>query len=121
MADLIAGYKFERLRALTIYRGVLRRDPKARPSWTCKHDDHLAPGSARKCAEAELERREQGRGEVFTLLHCERCSEAGASSWWNDVDGEEELACPRCGVTLRRMKLVVVSSSPAVDSGNGKH
>jgi uncharacterized C2H2 Zn-finger protein len=120
VSDLIPGYTLAGP-GQRGYRGVLRRTPKSRPSWTCRHDDHLAPRSAKKCAAAERERREQGKGEVFTLLHCRRCAEASASAWWDDVPGEESLACPRCGVPLRRMKLVVVGGDPAVDQGNGKH
>jgi hypothetical protein len=118
MDDLTAGYKLAGPRKSS-YRGVLRLGRKQ--VWACRHDDHLAPRSAKACGEAELEKRTQGQGQVFTLLHCRPCAEAGGSCWWDDVPDVEELACPRCGVPLRRLKLVVVRSGPAVDEGNGKH
>jgi hypothetical protein len=118
VADLIAGYALVRP-GKAGYRGVLRRTPKSPPSWTCPHNDHLVPRSARLCAEAEREQRAQGEGQVFTLLHCKPCSEGGGSSWWDDAAGP--VACPRCGVPLLRLKLAVVGSAPAVDEGNGKH
>jgi len=122
--DLIAGYKVIEYprHATAAYRGVLRRTPGSRPSWSCScPSPHLSPVTARGCAERELERRGQGSREVFTLLHCKRCAEGGGSSWWDDVPGEEGLKCPRCGVPLERLKLVVVGSAPAVDGGNRKH
>lgn len=124
MTELTPGYKVVSYprHATAAYRGVLRRTPGSKPSWSCTcPSPHLSPVTARKCAVSELERRGQGGREVFTLLHCERCREGGASSWWDDVPGGEELACPRCGVPLRRLKLVVVGSVPAVDGGNRKH
>lgn len=124
MTDLAPGYKvipYPR-HATAAYRGVLRRTPGSKPAWTCPcPSPHLSPVTARGCAERELERRGQGGKEVFTLLHCARCAEGGGSSWWDDVPDVAELSCPRCGVPLRRMKLVVVNSGSAVDPGNGKH
>lgn len=116
MADLVPGYQVARAGAGAAYQGVLRPGPKGRPAWVCRcRPVHLVPGKARACAEAELEKREQGKGQVFTLLHCERCAGGNGPSWHDDVPGEDELACPRCGVPLRRLKLVVVGSGPAVD------
>lgn len=119
MPKLVAGFAHIR-RGTARYRGALRVTAKAVPAWTCGHD-HMTPESARLCADAELERRSQGGREVIVLLHCGRCAGGGASSWWDDVPGEEKLACPRCGVLLRRLKLVVVGGGTAVDEGNGKH
>lgn len=118
-ADLVAGYVGIK-GAAGGWHGALRPGPRARPTWTCAHV-HASPVTARPCAEAELERRVQGRKEVFRLLRCKPCSEAGASCWWDDVDGDEVPPCPRCGVPLRRLKLMVVGSPGAVDEGNGKH
>jgi hypothetical protein len=111
--ELTAGYREVQLRAGRGFQGVLRRTPGSKPAWTCRHDDHLSTVSARACAQAELTRRVQGRGEVFTLLHCGRCAEGGGSSWWDDVPDSGPLACPRCGVPLERMKLVVTERGPA--------
>jgi len=116
VADLIAGYAS--MPGAGGWHGVLRPGPRSRPVWVCAHV-HATPVTAKPCAEAELERRAQGARAVLTLLHCEPCAEDGRSSWWNDVAGP--VACPRCGVPLLRLKLVVVGSAPAVDEGNGKH
>lgn len=119
MTDLIAGYVHVR-RGTSAYKGALRATPKSAPRWTCACAPvHLTAEKARACAEAELERRTQGAGQVFTLLHCGPCSEAVGSSWWDDVPGL--AACPRCGVPLERLKLAVTGRGPAVDPGNGKH
>jgi hypothetical protein len=117
VTDLIAGYAGVRDHGGG-FAGALRATPRSVPCWTCGHR-HAAPVTARRCAEAELERRTQGRGQVFTLLHCEPCAEGVGSSWWDDVPGL--AACPRCGVPLQWLKLVVTESGPAVDRGNGKH
>jgi hypothetical protein len=112
--DLKPGYIEVQLRAGRGFQGVLRRTPGSKPAWTCRHDSHLAPGRARACAEAELERQLQGKGEVFALLHCGPCSR-----WWDDVADLGPLACPVCGVPMERLKLVVAGRGPAVDAGNG--
>ena len=112
-AELTAGYREVQLRAGRGYQGVLRRTPGSKPVWTCRHDSHLSAVSAKSCAQAELTRRVQGKGAVFTLLHCRRCTEGGGSAWWDDVPGAGSLACPRCGVPLERLKLVVTECGPA--------
>jgi hypothetical protein len=108
---LIAGFTHVQ-RGTAHYRGVLRVTPKAVPSWTCPCvPSHLTAEAAVRCARSELERRQQGGRQVFVLLHCERCSEAGGSCWWDDVPGRS-LPCPRCGVPLLRLKLAVLERSP---------
>lgn len=121
VTDLIAGYTHVQ-RGRAAYRGALRATPKSAPRWTCACAPvHLTAEKARACAAAELERRVQGGQDVLTLLHCRPCAEGGGSAWWEDVPAAESLACPRCGAPLRRLKLVVVGSAPAVDEGSGKH
>jgi hypothetical protein len=95
---LVASYM--RLRAGTAsFRGVLRATPDSAPRWTCP-DDHLSTASARRCAEAELERRNQGGREVFTLRRCGPCD-----AWYPDGPGSP---CPVCSVPMERVKLVVL-------------
>jgi len=102
-ADLTAGFA-HRSKGTSSYRGALRRE-SGLVSWTCKHD-HLQPFTAKLCAEGELERRKQGIGVVFELLHCEPCAD-----WWEDARGVS--GCPRCGVPLERVKVAVVSRESA--------
>jgi hypothetical protein len=86
------------------YKGALRVTPKAVPDWTCAHD-HFSPAVARMCAEAELERREQGGRQVFFLLRCEPCDR-----WW--TNGVSPAGCPVCSVPLERVKLAVLERGP---------
>jgi hypothetical protein len=98
-------------RGTAAYMGVLRlQASRARPAWTCGHS-HGVPVAARRCAEAELERREQGSREVFTLRRCEPCDR-----WWPDGDG---ALCPHCGVPAARLRLVALER--VLDPGNRRH
>jgi hypothetical protein len=98
---LVAGYSHIR-RGAAGYRGVLRVTPKAVPSWTCRHE-HLTTRMAAACAVAELERRENGEKEVFSLLNC-----TGCARWWTDPGARQPLPCPRCTVLLERVKVQVL-------------
>lgn len=104
MAGLVAGYTRDTAAGRLSYHGALRRDRKSAPLWACLHD-HLVVTSAQRCAEAELERREQGQGQVFSLLTCAPCGR-----WWADA---RVSACPLCSVPLQRVKLAVLESGPA--------
>jgi hypothetical protein len=118
--ELTAGWTSFTEGAARAYRGALRRTPGSTPSWVCKCPrPHLAAPTARACAAAELERRQQAEREVFTLLYCKPCDEAGYSAWWADANGT--AFCVRCGCSLERVKLVVLERTPAVDAGNRKH
>jgi rubrerythrin len=108
--DLTPGYRFRR-RGTSSYRGVLRR-PAGSEAWACPHD-HMSPGKAKLCAEAELENRRQAAQSVIVLLRCEPCDR-----WW---PAGAAGACPVCGVPMERLKLVVAGRSPAVDGGNRQH
>jgi len=101
--ELQAGFTHLR-RGTARYAGVLRADPRARPSWTCPHE-HYTAVMARSCAAAEAERRRQGGSEVLALLHCEPCER-----WWKDEPGTRHgpYACPRCSVPLERVKFAVL-------------
>jgi hypothetical protein len=109
-AGLIAGYTGAYEGALLLgWYGALRRTPKSKPVWTCAvlRHEHASATSARRCAEAELERRRQGQGAVITLLRCKPCDR-----WLPAVDVVPP-GCPVCGVPLERVKLVVAERAPA--------
>lgn len=106
---LIAGFT-RRPGGIASYAGALRATPQGVPAWVCSgpEHDHLTPPVARRCAEAELERRKQGIREVFDLLNCEP-----EGLWFADARGV--TACPRCSVPLRRVKVAVLERSAVVD------
>ena len=95
------------------YLGALRRTRKSDPVWTCQHvhNSHSLPAIATRCALGEEERRQQGRDQVFFLLHCAVCA-----SWWPDARGV--TACLRCGVPMERVKLAVLERLPLEPGGN---
>ena len=103
--ELKAGFA-HKSKGAGVYVGVLRAYPSARPSWTCSHS-HLTPIQADWCSKAELARRTAGEREVFTLLWCEPCG-----SWWTPAQAtggpQDGRSCPRCGVPLEAVKLVVL-------------
>ena len=82
MPKLIAGFAHVQ-RGTAHYRGVLRVTAKSAPRWYCPCvPDHPTPETARKCADAELWRREQGGREVIVLRRCGPCDR-----WWPDGPG----------------------------------
>ena len=111
MPKLIAGFAHVQ-RGSAHYKGALRVTAKSPPRWYCEHD-HLTPEAARRCADFELERREQGGRDVIELRRCTPCDR-----WWPDGPG---TACPVCAVPVERVKLVVLERVRALDQGNGKH
>ena len=113
MPKLIAGFAHVQ-RGTAHYRGVLRVTAKSAPRWYCPCvPDHPTPETARKCADAELWRREQGGREVIVLRRCGPCDR-----WWPDGPG---AACPVCAVPVERVKLVGLERARALDQGQGKH
>jgi len=110
---LIAGFAHVH-RGTAHYRGALRVTQKSLPRWTCSCvPDHPTPEAARKCADGELWRREQGGREVVALRRCAPCDR-----WYPDGPG---AACPECSVPMERVKLVVLERGPVLDQRNGKH
>lgn len=100
---LVAGFVHLR-RGAAYYKGALRTAPGRPPVWTCEHT-HYSPTPAKLCAEGELYRRGQAGREVFELLHCTPCW-----SWYGNEPGR---LCPRCGVPLERLKLLVLERAAA--------
>jgi hypothetical protein len=111
--ELHAGYRHLR-RGTAAYAGVLRRGSADRPEWSCRHS-HVTSPQALHCAEGELERRSEGRREVFELLWCEPCGQ-----WWTVEQAEVRGGtgrrpvggCPRCDAPLERAKLLVLERHP---------
>jgi hypothetical protein len=109
-AELRAGYTHNHLGKLS-YAGALRTADSRPPVWSCPHD-HLVPVAAKRCAEAELDRRREGAKQVLTLLHCE---EDGL--WYDprvgpDVNWRPGM-CPRCGVPMLREKVLIIEAVDA--------
>jgi hypothetical protein len=110
-AGLRAGYTYLR-RGTASYAGVLRSTETGALVWKCAHD-HLVAVSARRCAEAELDRRREGARVVVTVLHCEEDGQ-----WFDpakdrtDFDWRDGL-CPRCGVPMLREKVLVLEAVDA--------
>jgi hypothetical protein len=109
-SDMVAGFS-QAMRGRAQYSGVLRNKSKTHILWTCP-DDHRSTPSAKRCAEAELERRLQGRRAVIDLGWCSFCRQ-----WWTaeQVTGRHDSrvtavtgGCPRCDVPLESVKLVVL-------------
>jgi hypothetical protein len=110
---LIAGFTSVQ-RGAARYRGALRVTPKSVPRWTCQcMPDHPTPAEARKCADAELARREAGGREVFTLRRCEPCDR-----WWPAGPG---AACPACSVPMEGVKLIVLERTRLLDQQHRSH
>lgn len=104
--SLIAGYAHRNKgRGVRSYRGALRADRKAEPSWTCTHD-HVSTVSAVICAEGEKDRRVQAAKEVMVLLHCQPCNVYFGEKGWeaSDLAGH----CPYCDVPLGWAKVIVL-------------
>lgn len=106
--DLLPG--FTRGKGPAVFLGALRRTPKSDPFWTCSHI-HSLPAIARRCAEAEADRRQAGREQVFSLLHCGVCT-----AWYPDEP--TGFRCFRCGVPMERVKLAVLERLPLGQAGN---
>lgn len=105
--ELLPGYA-HRHKGTSSYRGALRVTRRDPPVWTCTHD-HFSPPVARRCAEAEKDRRVQAAKEVLQLLHCMPCDlyfgENGREA--SDRLGE----CPYCDVPLGVVKVMVLERS----------
>jgi hypothetical protein len=111
VTELRAGYVY-RKRGTASYAGALRTAESRPPVWECKHD-HLAAVSAKRCAEAELDRRRQGARTVLTLLHCE-----DDGQWFDPAADRTGFdwrpgLCPLCGVPMTREKVIILESEDA--------
>jgi hypothetical protein len=107
---LSAGYA-HRKPGVASYAGLLRTaDTARREVWRCQHD-HAVTASAQACAEAELDRRLQGRRVVLQLQHCTPCDVYYGPQAAGQGKLERALMddgyCPRCGAVLEPLSAVV--------------
>lgn len=107
---LSAGYA-HRKPGVASYAGLLRtKDTARREAWRCQHD-HAVTASAQACAEAELERRRQGSRVVVELERCGPCDTYYGPQAAGQGKPERALMddgyCPRCGVVLETIRVVV--------------